>query len=219
MPGPQALQLAANHGKGAQEADRPPITSREARALVNRRSSLSRAFHVLGVGLLLASAVRAGEAAEAAPATPGFGREVLAFDRFVAASTPICLHRPAAACVETGWAFADRDGDQGLSVDELEEVRDELRAWAQWRADDLHPTERALLALGLAVVDGLGIERLHALYDVDGDGLIDREELLADIRLDERPLGEILLDREAVDRAAIAARLGLPPVLLERLQP
>jgi hypothetical protein len=69
------------------------------------------------------------------------------------------------------------------------------------------------------VVDGVGIERLHALYDQDGDGLVDRDELLADVRLDERPLGEVLLDREAVDRVAIAARLGLPPVLLERLQP
>jgi hypothetical protein len=144
---------------------------------------------------------------------------VLGFDRFVAASTPVCLHRPAAACVEVGWAFADRDADQGLSVVELEEVRDRLRAWTHWRADDLHATERSLLALGFLVVDGLGIERLHGLYDQDGDGLVDRDELLADVRLDERPLGEVLLDREAVDRAAIAARLGLPPIVLERLQP
>jgi hypothetical protein len=79
--------------------------------------------------------------------------------------------------------------------------------------------ERSLLVLGFVVVEGVGIERLHALYDEDGDGLVDRDELLADVRLDERPLGEVLLDPEAVDRAAIAARLGLPPALLERLQP
>jgi hypothetical protein len=168
---------------------------------------------------LLASAIRVGESAEAAPAIPGPGRDVLGFDRFVAASTPVCLHWAAAACVEVGWAFADRDEDQGLSVVELEEVRDELRVWARWRAGDLHATERSLLALGFVVVDGLGLERLHALFDRDGDGLVDRDELLADVRLDDRPLGEVLLDREAVDRAAIAARLGLPPVLLERLQP
>jgi hypothetical protein len=175
---------------------------------------------VLGmVGLLVLASVMRGESAETAPAMPGPGRNVLAFDRFVAASTPVCLYRAAAACVEVGWAFADRDEDQGLSVVELEEVRDELRAWAQWRADDLHAMDRSLLALGFVVVDGLGIERLHALYDQDGDGLVDRDELLADVRLDERPLVEVLLDREAVDRVAIAARLGLPPVLLERLQP
>jgi hypothetical protein len=196
--------------------------------LVNAEIGLRRtSWRVLGVGLLLlvlAAPIAAGEAAEAATATPGPispgpGRDVLGFDRFVAESTPVCLHRPAAACVEAGWAFADRDEDQGLSVNELERVRDELRAWAQWRADDLYPTERSLLTLGFLLVDGLGVERLHALYDQDGDGMVDRDELLADVRLDGRPLGEVLLDREAVDRAAIAARLGLPPVLLERLQP
>jgi hypothetical protein len=169
--------------------------------------------------LLLACAARVGETAEAAPTKPGPGRDVLGFDRFVAASGPVCLHLPAAACVETGWAFADRDEDQRLSLVEVEKVRDELRAWTQWRADELHPTERSLLALGFVVVDGLGLERLHAVFDQDGDGLVDRAELLADVRLDERPLGEVLLDREAVDRAAIAARLGLPPMVLERLEP
>jgi hypothetical protein len=179
---------------------------------------------VLGVVALLALAIVpricAGAATTApAPVSPGPGRAVLEVDRFVAASGPVCLDRPAAACVEKGFAFADRNEDQGLSVVELEEVRDELRAWAQWRADDLYPTERSLLALGFVVVEGVGIERLHALYDQDTDGLVDRAELLADVRLDERPLGEVLLDPEAVDRAAIAARLGLPPALLERLQP
>jgi hypothetical protein len=176
---------------------------------------------VLGVLtlLLLTSLGRAGDAVEAPPVTPGPGREVLAFDRFVAASSPVCMYRPAATCVETGWAFADRDHDQALSLDELEEVRDQLRAWTRWRDGDLHPTERSLLALGFVVVDGLGLERLHAVFDQDGDGLVDRDELLADVRLDERPLGEVLLDREAVDRAAIAERLGLPPIVLERLEP
>jgi hypothetical protein len=187
-----------------------------------------RSTLVLAVVALLALAmvprICAGWAAEAAttapaPVSPGPGRAVLEVDRFVAASGPVCLDRPAAACVEKGWAFADRNEDQGLSVVELEELRDELRAWVQWRADDLYPTERSLLALGFVVVEGVGIERLHALYDQDADGLVDRAELLADVRLDERPLGEVLLDPEAVDRAAIAARLGLPPALLERLQP
>jgi hypothetical protein len=193
---------------------------------VNPQPSLGRTSRrVLCVGvLLLAVGTRVGGSAETTtampgPISPGPGRNVLAFDRFLAASTPVCQHRPAAACVEAGWAFANRDEDQGLSVVELEEVRDELRDWTQWRADDLHATERSLLALGFVVVDGLGIERLHGLYDQDGDGLVDRDELLADVRLDERPLGEVLLDPEAVDRAAIATRLGLPPALIERLQP
>ncbi len=150
---------------------------------------------------------------------PGPQRQVLVFDRFIGSSAAVCLYRPAAECVEAGWLFADQDGDGGLSVAELQDVRDGLRAWAVWRADDLTAAERSALALGFLVVDGLGVERLHGLYDVDRNGLVDREELLADLRLDERPLGETLLDGEALDRAAFAARLGVPPALLDRLQP
>jgi hypothetical protein len=192
---------------------------------VRPRRTSGRVLSILALlAVALAARICLGWAAEAAPATPGPatpgpGRVVLEVDRFLAESRPVCLDRPAAACVAEGFAFADRNEDQGLSVVELEEVRDELRAWAQWRADDLYPTERSLLALGFVVVEGVGIERLHALYDQDADGLVNRAELLADVRLDERPLGEVLLDPEAVDRAAIAARLGLPPALIERLQP
>ncbi|HEX5079553.1 MAG TPA: hypothetical protein VFV80_10415 [Geminicoccaceae bacterium] len=188
--------------------------------MIPDRTLTRRLLMGLATGMLVLAGGH-GDAGSAtlAPVTPGPGREVVAFDRFVAASGPLCLQRPAAACVDAGWVFADRDADQGLSVAELQRLRDDVRAWALWRADDLYAPERSLLVLGLLLVDGVGVERLHALYDADGDGLIDRAELLADVHLDARPLGEVLLDPEAVDRAAIAARLGLPPGLLERLQP
>jgi hypothetical protein len=167
---------------------------------------------LLTIGLL-------AQGADATEVMPGPQRQVLAFDRFIGSSAAVCLYQPAAECVEAGWLFADQDGDGGLTVAELQEVRDGLRAWAVWRADDLTATERSAFALGFLVVDGLGVERLHGLYDVDRDGLVDRDELLADLRLDERPLGETLLDGEALDRAALAARLGVPPALLDRLRP
>ena len=63
----------------------------------------------------------------------------------------------------------------------------------------------------------IGLDYLHAAYDADHDGLISRSELLADVHLDERPIGTVLLDPGAVDHAAIARRLGLPPAVLERL--
>ena len=44
-----------------------------------------------------------------------------------------------------------------------------------------------------------------------------RKELLADVTLDERPLGEVLLDDKAVDRAAVAQRLGSLSPMLEGL--
>jgi hypothetical protein len=169
---------------------------------------------VLGLWSLVLTSGAAGVLQAAASEPP-----VVAFDRFVTTSDPVCRFDRAAACVDLAWRFADADGDDGLSVEELQAVRADLEVWAIWRQADLAAEERSGIAMGLWLVDAVGVDYLHAVYDTDGDGLISRAELLADVRLDDRPLGEILVDREAVDRAAIAARLGLPPALLERLQP
>ena len=142
-----------------------------------------------------------------------------AFERFMEVGRPLCSEQPARACVALAWSFADRDGDQTLSVAELAAIRDELESWALRHRERLTTPEQSGLALGLMLVDSLGLERLHALYDTDGDGAVSRSELLADVRLDQRPLADILLDPAAVDRGAIARRLGLPPALIERLQP
>jgi hypothetical protein len=119
--------------------------------------------------------------------------------------------------VDRAWRFADADRNDGLSLDELEALRADLEVWAIWRQADLAAEERSGIALGLWLVDSVGLEYLHAAYDADGDGLISRNELLADVHLDERPIGTVLLDPEAVDHAAIARRLGLPPTILDRL--
>jgi hypothetical protein len=142
---------------------------------------------------------------------------IVAFDRFVAESDPVCRFRRATACVDLAWRFADTDADQGLSLEELEALRAELEVWAIWRQAELAENERSGIALGLWLVDSIGLEYLHAAYDANGDGLISRSELLADVQLDERPIGAVLLDPAAVDHVAIARRLGLPPTILERL--
>lgn len=170
--------------------------------------------------VLLAAMVGAGPAARPAPALEPRrdGPTLLAFDRFLTVSGPICLHRPAAECIEVGWAFADADGDDRLSLYEARLVRDAFADWLEVNAADLGTQERSLSTLGLWLVDTVGLERLHGGYDADGDGLLDRAELLADVRLDERPLGEILLDPEAVDMEAVAERVGgLLPLLRDRL--
>jgi hypothetical protein len=143
----------------------------------------------------------------------------VALDHFMQASRPICLEQPAAVCVGLAWRFADADGDQALSLDELLAVRRELGDWALRHQDELTGPERSSLTLGLLLVDSIGLERLLGLYDADADGLVSRSELLAGVTLAPRPLGPTLLDPAAVDRAAIARRLGLPPALLERLEP
>jgi hypothetical protein len=154
----------------------------------------------------------ASTAPAAAPEPP-----IVAFDRFIAESDPVCRSRRAGDCVDLAWRFADADGDQGLSVEELQAIRTDVEVWAIWRQADLAAHERSGIAMGLWLVDAVGLDYLHAAYDADGDGLISRTELLADVRLDERPIGAVLLDPQAVDHAAIGRRLGLPPSVLDRL--
>ena len=165
-------------------------------------------------GLWSAPGVAAPAPEDAAPSP-----DVLAFDRFIAFTGPICEHQPAPECVDLAWDFADFDGDGVLSGDELWLVRDMLEAWAGWRADGLSTRDQNGIALGLWVVDTIGLDRLRALYDADGDGAITRRELLADVRLDERTLSETLLDPASVDRAAIVKRLrALVPFLEPALE-
>jgi hypothetical protein len=142
---------------------------------------------------------------------------IVAFDRFVSESNPVCQSQGAAQCVDLAWRFADANDDGGLSLDELGRLRADLEVWAIWRQADLADVERTGIAFGLWLVDSIGLQYLHSAYDTDGNGLVSRSELLADVHLDERPIGVVLLDPAAVDHAGIARRLGLPPNILERL--
>lgn len=164
---------------------------------------------MLLLGLL--SVIGAGAMAAARGQAPSAA--VLAFEQFVRASSPVCLRQPAAHCVDAGWGFADTNRDSGLSLAELRTVRSALRDWMGWRDKTLERPQRAAIILGLWIVDAVGLETLMAGLDADGDGYLARSELLADVRLDQRPLGRVLLDAKAVDRAAVARRLGsLGPV-------
>jgi hypothetical protein len=170
---------------------------------------------MLGRFLLIAALLlTAGPTAWAAggePPTPAVQR----FERFIRASGPICQFQAAARCVDAGWRFVDANRDGGLSLVELREVRKSLRAWTGWRGDDLKSNERTAIALGLWLSQLIGLKTLIRGYDTDGDGLLSYDELLTDIRLDERPLSEVLSDRTAVDRQAMARRLGPMGTLLE----
>ena len=133
------------------------------------------------------------------PPTAAVGR----FDRFVASSGPVCQREASGRCVDLGLAFADRDGDGRLSVDELDVVRRELKAWLAWKGPKLTPAERTGASLGVWLVDTAGLPALFDSFDANGDGRVTRGELLADV-----------LDPEAVDRSAVAGRVGkLAPFL------
>ncbi len=134
---------------------------------------------------------------------------------FLQLSVPICLTAPALDCIDVGWDHVDADFDNHLSVGELNDVKGSVDEWFVWRRNDLTRYERSVISVGLSLLNAIGLERLFASYDADGNGLLDRAELLTDIvELDARPLGEILTDPRAVDRTAVAQRLGaLSPVL------
>lgn len=170
------------------------------------------AFVGLSAGALvgggLAGAVLAADAAVAPSGA------ILAFEEFITDSGPLCETRPAQVCVDLGWTYADADRDGLLSLEEIRGVRDTLVGWSSWRGDSLPNRERVSIGLGVWLVDAVGLEKLMASYSTDGDQQLSQQELLADVQLDQRPLGEVLVDEQAVDRKAVAARLGaLAPML------
>lgn len=174
----------------------------------------SVAMAVIAGGAMLTAAPVSGQSTgqEHPPSS-----EAAAFDVFVRAAAATCLSRPSAECVDSGWNFADRDQNERLTAAEFTRMRQDLGEWFSWRAPSLTARERNALTLGLLVIDSMGMEQIVGGFDADMDGSVTRMELLADITLDERPLGKILVDPEAVDRAEVARRFGAASALLPQL--
>ena len=137
--------------------------------------------------------------------------------RFIEKAGPVCQRQPAATCIDAGWRFADTDGDGQLDAAELRRRYRDLSAWYGDSESTLDQNSQAMLALGLWMTSLVGIDDLVASYDTNGDGRLTRKEALADIKLDNRPLGPLLLDPKAVDRAAFTRRLGVAAPFLQAL--
>lgn len=128
----------------------------------------------------------------------------------------MCQTQSSKRCVDAGWKFADRDGDGTLTLQEVQAVRSQMGDWLAWK-EGLPPREKANVAMGLWVVDSAGLPNLFAGYDTNGDGRLTQAELLADVKLDERPLGKVLTDEKSVDRQRFSQRLGPLSKLAESL--
>ncbi len=165
--------------------------------------------YLLPAALLILTA-NTGNALEPAPTAA-----IEDFDKFVTGAVPTCQNQPAQICVDTGWTFIDTDTNGGISATEVNALRTTMGDWFAWRQTSLTEQERSALALGLFVADAVGLENLLAGFDANGDGQLTQRELLADVTMDQRPLGEILADPDAVNRDAIAQRLGAAAPFLD----
>jgi Ca2+-binding EF-hand superfamily protein len=149
-------------------------------------------------------------------AAPG-PKDKVSLDQFLEASVPLCLQAPAVRCIEHGFGFADANHDGKLSLAEVQAIETQIDGWAKSNAQRLPPEERQKLIVGLLVVQTVGPDQLFASYDTDRDGTLSLAEVTADIRLDKRPLPEILGDPSAIDWNALAARAGSAAPLLKQL--
>lgn len=140
-----------------------------------------------------------------------------AVQEFIDGAREPCRTQPAQVCVDIGYWFAASDPDRGLSVDDVVVLRQRLGAWFQAYQQNLPAQARTSLGMGFLLADGMTMPNLHGAFDADRDGYVSQAELLADVTLDERPLGEVLSDPAAVDRVGLANRLGLPPAMLDGL--
>ena len=140
------------------------------------------------------------------------------FAGYITQATNLCFALPALRCVEHGFAFADRNADQGLSADELTEVDRDVRAWWEASRERLPTQANFAIGLGLLTTQYAGHAYFVRAWDTDGDGLVSIEELTADLSLDERPLPILLSDEGAVDWEALRGRLGQYGALLDRLR-
>jgi len=145
--------------------------------------------------------------------------EAGAVQSFIGMASATCQRERAQSCVDAGWRFAAAAPERGLTLPDLHELRRKVGVWFSRFNGSMSQQERNSVGFGLLVADGIGIEVLHAAFDTDRDGRVTRQELLADVALDSRPLGDVLTDPKSVDRAGLARKLGLPAGYVERLFP
>lgn len=147
----------------------------------------------------------------------GTNGEALRMQSFLDRVDRLCRTAPANKCVDAGLRFAAAHPGDGLSLSDLSRLRERLGAWYRWRQDSLALQARLSFGAGLLLADGVGMPALHKAFDTDGNGKVSKTELLADVKMDKRPLGRVLADPKAVDRTRLARRLNLPPSLVNGL--
>ena len=140
------------------------------------------------------------------------------FSDYITQAASLCFAVPARLCIEHAFAFADRNGDRGLSPAELIDVDGDVRAWWQESRNRLPAQANFGIGLGLLLAQYAGHGYFVSAWDGDGDGVVSMEELTADLTLDDRPFPVLLQDDEAVDWASVRSRLGQYGSFLDRIR-
>jgi hypothetical protein len=156
---------------------------------------------VARVAGLAALAALPAEALIAAPADETLG---VAFGDMRIA----CARAPSAVCANRVTALLDGNGDGRIVPAELDETRRRALAEARQKQTGLTDSDRGMVAIAIAAIDSAGLDTVFAGFDANRDGGIDRGELFADFRLDNRPFAEIVNDPQAVDWPGFADRFG-----------
>jgi hypothetical protein len=162
------------------------------------------------LSLLVALALAAPAAAQNAAPT-----DTARIERFVRNNAQLCAQSASTACFDRSFRFADTDKDGQLSLSELQTLQADLFEWVRVNRERLSPGDRRGVFGALAIVELAGLPRLFASYDADGDGKLSRTEMLADVRLDDRPLALLVKDPDAVDWPSLRKRLGAAAPLLD----
>ncbi|HTI86893.1 MAG TPA: hypothetical protein VL966_09840 [Alphaproteobacteria bacterium] len=174
------------------------------------------------IALVFLPAVAAAQPApspsnEPPPPTAQQLAEARVLQTFIDESTIPCETQPAQTCVDLAWKFAVKNPREGLTVEDLQQLRNRLGSWYAVNRSILPPRAQMSLSLGMMLADGMGMDRLHAAFDTNHDGKVSQQELLADVKMDRRPLGQVLSDPNSVDRPKVAQKIGLPPAITESL--
>ena len=128
------------------------------------------------------------------------------FKTFITRTKEVCLVGKADRCIDLIWAHLDGDLDGQVSVAEATTFLNAMEEWNKVSGSSVKT--RATVTAGLAASDLLGVERIFAKYDTDGDAMLSREEATADVAIDDRRIAEIMSDESAIDRDGLSDRFG-----------
>ena len=150
-------------------------------------------------------------------ASPSVSADEAAFDQTIRRLAGACARDASSICAERFFDLADANADGVADKREIERLNAAMRVWTAANAQSLDPIDLRALQLGFVLVDTIGIGNGMYLYDEDGDGALSLAEASADFNLDDRPLPQLVQQRELVDWPSVRRRFGATAMVFDYL--